>query len=94
MVLICWTRKQGLYNDSYIRQYLAGHSVNVMSWVGRIQGLLVQKGNPKKIMTLDDLIRPDVEFANRQRGAGTRVLLDYQLKLSGIHEFEHSWVSK
>ncbi len=74
----------GIYNDSYIRQYLAGHSVNVMSWVGRIQGLLVQKGNPKKIMTLDDLIRPDVEFANRQRGAGTRVLLDYQLKLSGI----------
>jgi putative molybdopterin biosynthesis protein len=74
----------GIYNDSYIRQYLSGHSINVMSWVGRIQGLLVQKGNPKKIMSLTDLIRPEVEFANRQRGAGTRVLLDYQLKLSGI----------
>jgi putative molybdopterin biosynthesis protein len=35
-------------------------------------------------MSLTDLTRPDVEFANRQRGAGTRVLLDYQLKLSGI----------
>jgi putative molybdopterin biosynthesis protein len=35
-------------------------------------------------MTLNDLTRPDVEFANRQRGAGTRVLLDYQLKLSRI----------
>jgi putative molybdopterin biosynthesis protein len=74
----------GGYNDSYIRQYLSGRPINVMSWVGRIQGLLVQKGNPKKVMTLNDLTRPDIEFANRQRGAGTRVLLDYQLKKSGI----------
>ena len=55
-----------------------------MQWVGRVQGLLVQKGNPKNILTLQDLTRPDVEFANRQRGAGTRVLLDYHLKKLGI----------
>ena len=74
----------GIYNDSYIQQYLPGQRINVISWVGRIQGLLVVKGNPKKIMTLNDLTRPDVEFSNRQRGAGTRVLLDYQLKAFGI----------
>jgi putative molybdopterin biosynthesis protein len=74
----------GVYNDSYIRQYLRGRQINVMQWVGRIQGLIVQKGNPKNILTLGDLTREDVEFTNRQRGAGTRVLLDYHLKNIGI----------
>ncbi len=74
----------GIYNDSYIRQYLPDSQVRVMQWVGRIQGLIVQKGNPKNILTLHDLTRVEVEFANRQRGAGTRVLLDYHLKNIGI----------
>ena len=78
----------GIYNDSYIRQYLPDRQIKVMQWVGRVQGLLVQKGNPKNIMTLQDLTRPDVEFANRQRGAGTRVLLDYHLKKLGINSVD------
>ncbi|MGI6605273.1 MAG: substrate-binding domain-containing protein, partial [bacterium] len=41
-------------------------------------------GNPKGIKTLADLTRPDVSFINRQRGAGTRVLLDWALKEEGI----------
>ena len=66
-----------------------------MSWVGRIQGLASSKGKPEENNDhWHDLTRPDVEFANRQRGAGTRVLLDYQLKLSGILNIEHSGVSK
>jgi len=59
--------------------------------VGREQGLLVKQGNPKGIKSLEDLSRPgakfeakQVHFVNRQRGAGTRVLLDYQLTLLGI----------
>jgi len=52
--------------------------------VQREQGLIVPKGNPKGIRTLADLTRPDVAFINRQRGAGTRVLLDYRLKQAGI----------
>ena len=31
-----------------------------------------------------DLTRDDVRFINRQRGAGTRVLLDYELKKLGV----------
>jgi len=46
--------------------------------------LLVKRGNPKQIKNLESLIRPDVQFVNRQRGAGTRVLLDYHLNLLGI----------
>jgi len=74
----------GEYNLSYIKQYLPGVPVRVVSLVGRLQGLLVQKGNPKDICTIADLTRPEVAFVNRQRGSGTRVLLDYQLEKLGI----------
>jgi putative molybdopterin biosynthesis protein len=74
----------GEYNLSYIREYLPGVAVKVVALVDRQQGLIVPRGNPKKIYALADLARPDVRFINRQRGAGTRVLLDYQLRLLGI----------
>ncbi len=74
----------GEYNISYIRQYLPGIPVKLVALVYRQQGLLVVKGNPKAIRTLQDLGRPEVIFVNRQRGAGTRVLLDYELGLLGI----------
>lgn len=74
----------GEYNLSYIRQYLPQIPVCIMAWVGRVQGLLVRQGNPQHIISLGDLTRPDVRFVNRQRGAGTRVLLDYHLQATGI----------
>jgi putative molybdopterin biosynthesis protein len=58
--------------------------VKVVALVGRDQGLMVKRGNPKQIRNLKDLTNPDIQFVNRQRGAGTRVLLDYQLKLLAI----------
>ena len=74
----------GEYNLSYIKQYLPATPLKLVSWVRREQGLMVAKGNPKKIKSLADLSREDVNFVNRQRGAGTRVLLDYHLNQLGI----------
>lgn len=74
----------GEYNLSYIRQYLPGVPVKVIGMVGRDQGLMVGKGNPKWLRALADLAREDIRFVNRQRGAGTRVLLDYHLAQLGI----------
>jgi putative molybdopterin biosynthesis protein len=74
----------GEYNLRYIRQYLPGMPLRVIALVGREQGLCVLPGNPKSIRSLEDLSRPEVVFINRQRGAGTRVLLDYHLGLLGI----------
>ncbi len=74
----------GEYNISYIRQYMPGIPVRVIALVGREQGLIVKRGNPKGIKSLIDLTNPDVRFMNRQRGAGTRVLLDYHLNLMTI----------
>jgi putative molybdopterin biosynthesis protein len=74
----------GEYNLSYLEQYLPGIDVMVVALVGREQGLLIPGGNPKQITSLDDLRRDDVRIINRQRGAGTRVLLEYELGNAGI----------
>jgi len=72
--------KTGEYNISYIREYIPNIPVKVVALVRREQGLIVSKGNPKGIKRLKDLTRPSVQYVTRQRGAGTRVLLDYHLK--------------
>lgn len=74
----------GEYNLSYIRRYLPDTPVVVVALVGRDQGLMVAPGNPLGLRTLADLGRPDVTFVNRQRGAGTRVLLDYEIGKIGL----------
>jgi putative molybdopterin biosynthesis protein len=77
--------ESGEYNITYVEKYLPGEQVKVLALVGRQQGLLVPPGNPKDIHTLEDLNRQDVSFINRQRGSGTRVLLDYHLGLISIN---------
>ena len=74
----------GEYNLPYLEKYLPGMAVHVVALVLREQGLMVKKGNPRKIKALEDIAQPGICFVNRQRGAGTRVLLDYQLGLKGI----------
>jgi len=74
----------GEYNLSYIRRILPAVKVVVLGFVQREQGLFLPKGNPKGIRGIADLAREDVVFINRQRGAGTRVLLDYLLRRANI----------
>jgi putative molybdopterin biosynthesis protein len=76
--------ESGEYNLPYIRQHIPEISVRVVTLVGRTQGLLLMKGNPKGIQGLADLRRDDLVYVNRQRGAGTRLLLDYHLGKLGI----------
>ena len=75
----------GDYNLAAVRQYLTGQNIRIYGWVGREQGLMVHRGNPKGITGLIDLARPKLTYVNRQRGAGTRVLLDFHLAKLGIH---------
>jgi molybdate transport repressor ModE-like protein len=46
----------------------------------REQGLIVPKGNPKRLRTLADVAAKHARFVNRQRGSGTRLLLDRLLR--------------
>ena len=74
----------GIYNESYVRRYLPDRDVMLVKLVGRQQGWMVPKGNPLQLSAWEDVAHPDLQFINRQRGAGTRVLLDYELDRRGI----------
>jgi putative molybdopterin biosynthesis protein len=74
----------GEYNFPYLRKYLKDTETRVIHLVYREQGLLVQKGNPKGIEVLKDLLHQDLSFINRQKGSGTRILLDHTLKMLSI----------
>lgn len=74
----------GEYNVSYIKKYLSDKEMALIKGVKRIQGMMIKKGNPKDIKNIEDLKRDDIVFANRQKGAGTRILTDFLLKKAGI----------
>lgn len=76
----------GLYNISYIKRLLPNEEMTLIKGVKRIQGIMVKQGNPKNIKDFNDLVRGDVVFVNRQKGAGTRILVDYLLKKEGINQ--------
>ena len=72
----------GEYNKSYVQKYFPDGSAVLHRGVGRVQGLMVKKGNPCGIRSFADVAR--VRYVNRQRGAGTRILCDYLLKQNGL----------
>jgi putative molybdopterin biosynthesis protein len=74
----------GTYNKKYVKEILAEEKVTIINLVWRQQGLIVLKGNPMNLTKIEDLSRPDINFINRQKGSGTRVLLDYWLNKKGI----------
>lgn len=75
----------GEYTLPYLDKLFAdGPEVAVVRLVHREQGLLVPPGNPLGLRGLADLTRPGLRYVNRQRGAGTRVLLDQELGRLGI----------
>ena len=93
----------GEYNIPYVNKLLSSRNVTIINLVHREQGMMVPKGNPKKILGLQDLTRDDISFVNRQRGSGTRMLLDFELKKANIkledingysrEEFTHTGVA-
>jgi len=80
----------GEYNYPYVKHILPGREVAIVNLVYRVQGLMFYRGNPKQIKGLEDLSRPDISIINRQQGSGTRVLLDFKLRQSGITPSEVS----
>jgi putative molybdopterin biosynthesis protein len=73
----------GEYTLPYLDRILGGGAC-VVRLVHREQGLIVAPGNPLGLASVEDLARPGVRYINRQRGAGTRVLLDHELRQRGV----------
>lgn len=72
------------YNVPYIKRVLPEIELKLVNLAWREAGLMLPQGNPKGIQSVTDLARPEVLMINRQRGAGTRVLLDYLLAKAEI----------
>ena len=76
--------KSGNYNRDILKKYFPLKDVVLIKGIKREQGLIIPVGNPKNIKGIEDLTRKDLVFMNRQRGAGTRILLDYLLEKIGL----------
>ena len=76
--------KSGQSNIPYLKRHARNQDfigVHFASWV---QGFLIQSGNPKRIHTVQDLIKPGVRLVNREAGAGARFFLDALLAQVGM----------
>ncbi len=78
----------GAYNKDMVEAQFPIGEMAILKLVQRSQGLMVPKGNPQGITGIEDLKSKNLQFVNRQRGAGTRILLDYYLKKHGISPTE------
>jgi putative molybdopterin biosynthesis protein len=76
--------ESGQYNLPYVHEILGEMKVEIVHFVFREQGLMVAKGNPKGIEGVEDITKRGITFINRQRGSGTRILLDHLLEERGI----------
>jgi len=81
---IAWSHlldpKSGQYNIPFLSTYVPNLKTVVVNLFNRDLGFLAAPGNPLHIRGFKDLTRPKVRFINRQKGSGTRVLLDHHLK--------------
>jgi putative molybdopterin biosynthesis protein len=74
----------GEYTLPYLERLLPDRDVSVVRLVHREQGLIVAPGNPTGTTGIEDVTAKRLRYVNRQRGAGTRVLLDHELARRGI----------
>jgi len=79
-----WDGDTGTYNTPFVRRLLPGVPAIIVHLACRMQGFYLAGGNPKNIKEWKDLTRPGVRFINREKGSGTRVLLDEQLRRLGL----------
>ncbi|GAB4447921.1 MAG: hypothetical protein Kow0031_30480 [Anaerolineae bacterium] len=79
-----WDETTDSYNAPFVTRLLPGREVVLLTLAHRRLGLVTAPGNPLNIAGLPDLAQPGLRFVNRQRGAGTRVWLDAQLRRAGV----------
>ena len=73
----------GEYNLPLVRRLFPKGEVTVVTFAIWEQGLVVQPGNPKNIQSAADLARKDISIINREKGAGSRDLLEQKLREAG-----------
>lgn len=79
-----WDEATNSYNIPFIEKLFPGKQMEMVTLCTRRTGLIVAPGNPLKIHSLADLVKPHIKFLNRQDGSGIRVWFDAQIQLLGI----------
>lgn len=79
-----WDGDSGVYNLPFVRRMLPGIPAVIIHLACRVQGFYVAKGNPRGITGWEDLRRSDITMINREKGSGTRILLDEHLRKLGL----------
>jgi molybdate-binding protein len=79
-----WDEATDSYNQPFVSHLLPGQRIALVTLAHRSLGLMVPPGNPLGVQGLADLAHPNVQCMNRQRGSGTRVWLDAQLRALAI----------
>jgi molybdate transport repressor ModE-like protein len=69
---------------AHYAQWIRPATQKLIGIATRRLGLMVARGDPKKIYGVRDLARPELRFINRQPGSGTRFLLDLLLRKEGV----------
>lgn len=72
------------FNLPYLKKLLVSHSFIVIRFINRWAGFYVKHGNPKKIISWQDIQRSDIKLLNREIGSGARTLLDEHLRMNNI----------
>lgn len=80
-----WDGDDNEYNVPFVRRLVPGIPAAIIHLACRMQGFYVAEGNPKQITSWEDFRRPDITMINREKGAGSRVLLDEHLRLLHIN---------
>lgn len=70
------------FNFPFLKKFLPDADPTLVNLAIRHQGIIIPAGNPLEIRGIEDFTR--VRFINRQRGAGTRILLDWKLRQAGL----------
>ena len=77
-------RATGEYNIPIIRQTFSRSAVKVITFATWEQGLVIRRGNPKSIRSVADLAGNRLIIVNREKGSGSRDLLESSLRKFGI----------
>jgi len=82
-----WDAETDEYNIPYVKKLLPSTPAIVVNLTYRMQGFYVTRGNPKDLQSWSDLLRPGIVLANREKGSGSRILLDEHLRLQAANPF-------
>jgi molybdate-binding protein/DNA-binding XRE family transcriptional regulator len=77
-------RKSADANLAFLQKSFADGEISVVNFATWEEGILVARGNPKDIRSIEHLARKDIRVANRESGSGTRRLFDDLIKRAGI----------